>query len=181
MLKSVVNFFLFSSLYIALCAVVMVYQLHLLFPEVSIPASFYLFVFFSTVCSYNFHWWLTVHSATGSERLQWALKYKRLHLVLHFIGMAGAVIFFFMIRQHWAWIALGAFITFLYSAPKIPQRIFISLRRIAIGKTIFLAFVWMYITSILPLLVSGVAWQPAYSWLAISRFFLIYAICILFD
>lgn len=181
MLKSIFNFLLFSSLYIALCAVVMVYQLQLLFPQVTVSASFYLFVFFSTVCSYNFHWWLTQHSATGSERLQWALKHKQLHLLLYFTGMVGAAVCFFMIRQHWIWIVVGAFFTFLYSAPKIPQHFFIGLRRIAVGKTIFLAVVWMYVTTLLPLLVNGVSWQPAFTWLAISRFFLIYAICILFD
>ena len=181
MLKSIFNFFLFSSLYIALCAVVMVYQLQLLFPQIPVPAPFYGFVFFSTVCSYNFHWWLTHHSATGTERLQWALKYKRLHLLLYIAGMLGAAISFFVIRQHWAWIALGVFLTFLYSAPKIPQRFFIGLRRIAVGKTIFLAVVWMYVTTLLPLLVNNTGWQPAFTWLAISRFFLIYAICILFD
>lgn len=181
MLKSFFQFFLFSSLYIALCAVVMVYQLQLLFPQVHVSGAFYLFVFFSTVCSYNFHWWLTHHSATGSERLQWALKYKKLHLLLYFIGMLGAAICFWLIRQHWIWIALGAFFTFLYSAPKIPQHFFIGLRRIAVGKTIFLAVVWMYVTTLLPLLVNGADWHPAFTWLAISRFFLIYAICILFD
>ncbi len=181
MLKSIFQFFIFSSLYIALCAVVMVYQLQLLFPQVTVSASFYLFVFFSTVCSYNFHWWLTHHSATGSERLQWALRYKQLHLLLYFAGMLGAAICFFILRQHWFWITVGAFFTFLYSAPKIPQHFFIGLRRIAVGKTIFLAVVWMYVTTLLPLLVSGAGWQPAFTWLAISRFFLIYAICILFD
>lgn len=181
MLKSIFNFFLFSSLYIAVCAVVMVQQLPLLFPSVTIPAAFYWFVFFSTMCSYNFHWWLTTHSATGSERLHWAVKHKRWHLVLYMVGLSGAAIYFLLLRQHWVWILLGVFVTFLYSAPKIPLKVFIHLRRVAIGKTVFLAFVWMYITSILPLLVAGAGWQKGFTWLALGRFFLIYAICILFD
>jgi len=181
MLKSIFNFFIFSSLYIALCAVVMVYQLQLLFPQVMISGVLYVFIFFSTVCSYNFHWYLTQHSVTGSERLKWALKYKWLHLILYFTGLIGAVVCFILLRQHWFWIAFGAFVTFLYSAPKIPQKIFTGLRRIAVGKTIFLAFVWMYVTTVLPLLISGKPWQAGFTWLACSRFFLIYAICILFD
>jgi len=181
MLKSIFNFFIFSSLYIALCAVVMVYQLQLLFPWLQLPYGFYSFVFFSTICSYNFHWWLTTDADTGTERLIWAKRYKQLHLVLYFVGLAGAGAGFFLLRNHWAWIALGAFVTFLYSAPKIPWKFFIGLRRIAVGKTIFLAFVWMYVTTMLPLLIATDKWEAAFTWLACSRFFLIYAICILFD
>jgi hypothetical protein len=114
MLKSIFNFFIFSSLYIALCAVIMVYQLQLLFPQVMISTTFYVFIFFSTICSYNFHWYLTQHSVTGSERLKWALKYKSLHLILYFIGLIGSAVCFILLRQHWFWIAFGAFVTFLY-------------------------------------------------------------------
>jgi len=181
MLKSIFNFFIFSSFYIAICAVIMVYQLQLLFPHIAIAPVFYVFVFFSTVCSYNFHWWLTVHSAVGSERLQWAVKYKWLHLLLYFAGLIGAAVSFFMIRQHWLWIALGIFVTFLYSAPKIPQKFFIGLRRIAIGKTIFLAFVWMYVTTFLPIAIDNHHWNTAALLFCVSRFLLIYAICIIFD
>jgi 4-hydroxybenzoate polyprenyltransferase len=103
------------------------------------------------------------------------------HLILYFIGLIGSGICFILLRQHWFWIAFGAFVTFLYSAPKIPVKVFARLRRIAIGKTIFLSFVWMYVTTILPLLISANAWRPNFTWLALSRFFLIYGICILFD
>jgi len=78
-------------------------------------------------------------------------------------------------------LAFGAFITFLYSAPKLPLPFFKDLKKIAIGKTIFLAFVWMYVTTILPIFLAGKTWQTEYSLFAASRFFLIYAICILFD
>ena len=159
----------------------MVYQAGHLFLHDDISPVFYLFVFFATICSYNFHWWLTTHSATGSERLQWAVQNKSLHLVLYIIGLTGSAICFFILKQHWFWIGVGGFVTFLYSAPKIPRKIFIGLRRIAVGKTIFLAFVWMYVTSLLPFLISGRPWQPAFIWFACSRLFLIYAICILFD
>jgi hypothetical protein len=181
MLKVAFRFFVFSSLYIAVCALVMVYQLQILFSGFLMPPAFYGFVFFSTMCSYNFHWWLSSHSATGSERLQWAGANRSVHLWLYLLSLVGVVVSFWLIRQHWFWIAVGAVLTFLYSAPKIPQRFFIALRKIAIGKTIFLAMVWTYVTTLLPLFVAGEPWQPAFAWLACSRFFLVYAICILFD
>lgn len=181
MLKSIFNFFVFSSLYIALCAVLMVYQTCTLFLGGTVNIDLLLFVFFATMCSYNFHWWLTTHSATGSERLQWAVQYKFLHFVLYLIGLIGSAIYVFRLREHWFWLGVGAFVTFLYSAPKLPQKIFIQLRRVAIGKTLFLAFVWMYVTTVLPLVTSGRPWRIEFTWFVLSRFLLIYAICIPFD
>ena len=54
------------------------------------------------------------------------------------------------------------------------------LRKVAIGKTIYLSFVWMYVTSLLPILLDGRI-TVAGILFCCSRFFLIYAICILFD
>ena len=139
------------------------------------------FVFFSTICSYNFHWYLTTSSVASSQRTLWAQEHKGWHLFLYFTGLAGSIIYFFFIRQYWIAIAFGAFVTFLYSAPKIPQAFFKELKKIAIGKTIFLSFVWMYVTTVLPVIVSGEYWRPGFILFALSRLFLIYALCILFD
>ncbi|HEY4148127.1 MAG TPA: UbiA family prenyltransferase [Chitinophagaceae bacterium] len=181
MLKSIFNFFLFSSLYIALCAVLMVYQVCGLFLQGVVNTDLLLFVFFATICSYNFHWWLTTHSATDSERLVWAVKYKSLHFILYLIGLIGSGLYVFKLREHWFWLGIGAFVTFLYSAPKLPQKVFSQLKRIAVGKTFFLAFVWMYVTTVLPLVTSGHSWRIEFTWFTLSRFLLIYAICIPFD
>ncbi|HVM89817.1 MAG TPA: UbiA family prenyltransferase [Puia sp.] len=177
----VFQFFIFSSLYISLCAVLMVYQTtHLLFHEVP-PVSLLIFVLSSTMCSYNFHWYLTPHSVTSSIRANWTQQHKLLHLVLYITGLAVSVIYFFILRQHWMALTFAAFVTFLYSAPKIPQHFFKQLKDIAFGKTIFLAFVWMYVTTMLPVFISGKQLQPVYIIFACSRFFLIYSICIIFD
>jgi len=181
MLKSVFNFFIFSSLFIALCAVLMVYQTWRLFLPGAPDTRLILFVFFATMCSYNFHWWLTTHSASVSERLQWAVTNKSLHFILYLAGLAGSIVYCWQLRAHWFWIGVGAFVTFLYSAPKLPQSYFSALRKIAVGKTIYLAFVWMYVTTILPFVVSGQPWRAGFTWFVLSRFFLIYAICIPFD
>jgi 4-hydroxybenzoate polyprenyltransferase len=180
-LQDAFDFFLFSSLFISLCAVVMVYQTHQLLLHSPPSTGLLSFVFFSTVCSYNFHWYLTPYSVTASQRIQWAQKRKGWHLAFYFIGLIGAFISVFTIWQHWVALSFAAFVTFLYSAPKLPHPAFHFLRRIAIGKTIFLAFVWMYVTSVLPILVSDVTWKPDYWLFCCSRFFLIYSICILFD
>jgi len=159
----------------------MVYQTQFLFKTENPPISFYLFVFFSTVCSYNLHWFLTSHSIKPSQRIQWAQKHKHIHLVLFIVGLLGSGIFFFTLIQHWHWLLLGAFITFLYTAPKLPHELFKALKKIAIGKTIFLSMVWTYVTTALPLLVTSTLFTTDVWLFIISRFFLIYSICIIFD
>ncbi|MFI5155087.1 MAG: UbiA family prenyltransferase [Chitinophagales bacterium] len=181
MLRKIFDFFIFSSLYISLCAVVMVWQTYYLVLHSMPPFHFFAFVFFATMCSYNFHWWLTPESAGFSDRIQWAAGHKGWHLWLCFLGLAGTAISFLYIREHWIALAFGAFITFLYSAPKLPQPIFRSLKKIAIGKTLFLSFVWTYVTSVLPVFIDNKLLQGESLLFAVGRFGLIYAICILFD
>ena len=148
------------------------------------PASFTLlaFVGFATISSYSFHWYLTpVLPTDKTDRAQWLARNRIVHVWLFILGTAGSAYYGFQLQEHWHWLLFAALITFLYSAPKIPHSWFTLLRRIAIGKTIFLAGVWMFVTTILPLGISGQEWQPAFTLFSISRFFLIYAICILFD
>jgi 4-hydroxybenzoate polyprenyltransferase len=139
------------------------------------------FVFFSTICSYSFHWWLSSHSAVTSPRNDWMSRNRIVHVSLFVIGLIGAGIFFYFLLPYWIWLLPAAVITFLYSAPKIPHKYFRSLRKIALGKTVFLSLVWMYVTTILPLVITEHRWEPPFNLFIMSRFFLIYAVCILFD
>lgn len=139
------------------------------------------FVFFSTMCSYNFHWYLTSRSAIPSRRVIWTLRHKALHFVLYLAGLLGAAIYFFSLSPYIIALCVAAFLTFLYSAPKVPHPLFRRLQRIAVGKTFFLTFVWVYVTTVLPVIVADAPWNTAFVLFTASRFFLIYAICILFD
>lgn len=180
-LKKAFDFFVFSSLFIAICAVLMTYQTCFLF---GLPFSFELagFVFSGSVCSYNFHWYLTPpHIEQPSEKLAWNISNKTVHLILFIAGMIASAVFSILLIEHWFWLGITAFVTFLYSAPKIPHPLFSHLKKIAIGKTIFLAFAWMHVTTLLPLVFHSSQLSEAPIWFVINRFFFIYAICILFD
>ena len=180
MARRIFDFFLFSSLFIALCAVLMAYQVTDLLKIQ--PSIFFLwFVFFSTICSYNFHWYLTANTASENRRILWTHKHKGLHLVLIAVSLVAAFFFFLPLIEFWFWIGLSMMLTFLYSAPKLPLKPAYILRKIAVGKTIFLALVWMYVTTFLPIIITEVTWQPVHTLFCISRFFFIYSICIIFD
>lgn len=177
----VFDYFVFSSLFIALCAVLMVYQVDQLFHLRYQNQDFIGFVFFSTICSYNFHWYLTPNNVSENRRTLWTLQHKWLHSLLIFIGAVGSLLIFIRLSSYWFWIGISVVLTFLYSAPKLPFRFAFFLRRIAIGKTIFLALVWAYVTSLLPILLSGEKLRTEHALFCVGRFFFIYAICIIFD
>lgn len=159
----------------------MVYQSYTLIIGKPVNFSFAAFVFFSTVCSYNFHWFLTPHSFAPSQRLQWDMYHKIYHLLLTAIGLTGAFILFFFLKQHGFYIGVAVLITFLYSAPKISFPPFQWLKKAAIGKTIFLAIAWTYVTAVLPVVIAGNDWTQRAILFCCGQFFFIYAICILFD
>ncbi len=139
------------------------------------------FVFFSTICSYNFHWWLTPRSVSPSRRVIWTFRHKALHFILYLVGAVGAAVYFFYLWHYLPALLFGVLLTFLYSAPKLPQRVFRRLQRIAVGKTLFLTFVWVYVTTVLPVIVADAPWNLSFILFTANRFFFIYAICIIFD
>ncbi|HXB94387.1 MAG TPA: UbiA family prenyltransferase [Puia sp.] len=181
MLRKIADYFVFSSLYIALCAVLMTWQTSQLL--LGTPPSVRLlgFVFFSTICSYNFHWYLTPRSSAPSRRIFWTHHHKALHFILYLTGLVGAGVYLLYLLHWFAAICFAVFLTFLYSAPKLRHPLFKRLREIAVGKTLFLTFVWVYVTTVLPIIVAGVPWNLSFILFTASRFFLIYAICIVFD
>ncbi len=181
MLRRVFDLFIFSSVYIALCAVMMVYQTNHLLQLHYKDYSYYFFVFFSTICSYNLHWYLTPYAENEMIRIRWMHQHKLLHLILSVVGLVFSLWYFIQLNKYWLWIGIAGLLAFLYTAPKFPISFLRQLRKIAVGKTIYLAFVWLYVTSCLPLIIAEKSWTSTDVLFCISRFFLIYPVCILFD
>jgi 4-hydroxybenzoate polyprenyltransferase len=104
-----------------------------------------------------------------------------IHFILACAALVGAFILLLLLWQHWFWLSAAAALSFLYTAPKIPLRITRFLQKIAYGKTIFLTLAWTYITAVLPLLITNTPILTQHIIFCVNRFYLIYAICILFD
>ncbi|HLF45344.1 MAG TPA: UbiA family prenyltransferase [Chitinophagaceae bacterium] len=179
--NKVFDFFLFTSFYIAVCAVLMVNQTYILLVQKPVDVHFLAFVFFSTVSSYNFHWLFTPRSANPSSRLNWSFQHKGYHLFLFIAGLLFSFYFFLNFINEWFWIGIATLLTFMYSAPKIPYKTFLRLKKYAFGKTIFLAAVWTYVTVVLPLQTEHVSWTGRSVLFCAGQFFFIFSICILFD
>jgi len=175
------RFIVYSNLFIAICAVAMVYQTYSFLLDTHADLNFLLFVFFATICSYSFHWYLPSHATQLSARGVWTANNKIILGLLFLLGLVGSIITFINLKTYWTWLVGAVFITFMYSAPKLPLVFFKELRKLAVGKTIFLALVWTYVTTWLPIIISPVPWKEDFYLFLLSRFFLIYAVCILFD
>lgn len=129
MLKKAFDFFIFTSLFIAVCAVLMAYQTAILF-DLHLPFGLLGFVFFGSVCSYNFHWFLTPPNIPQpSYKLKWNISNHQIHLALFIFGVLGSAVCTFLLIDHWFWLGVTAFLTFLYSAPKISFPVFAQLKR----------------------------------------------------
>lgn len=152
-----------------------------LFAAAPLHYSFYAFLFFSTLTSYSFHWYFTQATPPFTGRMLWLKQNHQVHLLLFCISLVASIYFFTYLLPVWYWLIPAAVMTFLYSAPKIPLPAFKELRKIAIGKTAFLAFIWTYATTALPLVVTGQPFTGQMLLFTFSRFCLLYAICILFD
>ncbi len=175
-----IQIFIFGNIYISLCAVLMVIFTDRIF-NLNSESGLYLFVFFATLTSYSFHWYLTPDVHSSSQRYIWVKNNKILLLVLFVLGVTGVMFFIYTLRDHLLVLFFMSALTFFYSASKIPFRPFIYLKRIIIGKTIYLAFVWTFVTVILPLILNGRNWDPHYTIFILNRFFLIFPVCLLFD
>lgn len=183
-MKKIADAFLFSSAFIAICAVAMVAQTGQLLPLHHLNQWYYLFVIGGTVTSYNLHWYLSDFTALNnndSARLVWTLKHHRFLLPLAVTGLLAALLSFYFLKEYWLWVFIGTGLAFLYTAPKIPGKISRLLSKIAIAKTIYLSLAWTYVTAVLPIIISGQTFTTASVYLILHRYFFLYALCILFD
>ena len=180
-MKRFLDFILFTSLFIASCAVMMVYhaakELHL----ETIQTSFYYFVFFATLTTYNFHWYFTKTSIFDNHRIEWSLRNQTIHLVIFILGLLLSISQLIVLSKFFLSISISVILAFLYTAPKLPTKLFQNLRIITSGKTLYLSLTWVYVTTILPLVVGQESIHEINIYFILYRFFYIYPICILFD
>lgn len=179
-LTKIIQTLIFGNIYISFATVLMSLYTFYIF-EITPNPDFLLFVFFATLTSYSFHWFLTPDVHSHSERYIWVNDHKKLLIGLFVIGSAGSVIFLYELRTHFWLLTSLALFTFLYSASKIPVKPFEYLKRIVIPKTLHLATAWTIVTVILPIIITEKSWETQNTIFTLNRFFLIYPICALFD
>lgn len=147
-----------------------------------LPLNFHLvsFVFFATLCSYNFHYLLG--TAFRDQKISLQIFYNRFSAVLVLLaGVTGAILLFFDAHIDPVNAAFAFLLTFIYSVPLLPFKAVAFTRRAGLVKTILLAFTWMFVTAYLPLAQYGLQFTTAGLLIMAKRFLFMLMLCILFD
>lgn len=174
------QFILSHSIFIALCALGLCYQTGLILHTKN-NINLYGFVFFSTICSYNFYWLLSKFYFTKKVFNTGFLKEQLSFVVLFIIALVCTVYFlnnlFFLIPH----VLVGISLTLLYSLPLWPFRFAKKLKKLGFFKTVLLAFTWAYITTILPA-VNLLTTNAVLVWVLLAaRFCFMLLLCVIFD
>ncbi len=161
----------------------MVYQTNELILHTTPDPYFIAFVFFATICSYSFHWYLTPAGIElASSRSQWLSRNKNVHVVLIFYRPCRCCFFRFFFIAPLALAATIRIYHFSLFSPQNSTSLFQGSPKSGIGQNRFSCFcmdVCHNNTSACRSVISP--GKRIFLYLPLSRFFLIYAICILFD
>jgi 4-hydroxybenzoate polyprenyltransferase len=180
-LRKLSAFILFSSIFIALCAIGLCIETNILLGVPLNNFSFYCFVFGATLVQYNLHYLLKKAAVPNSERLRWSQKNRMIHVIFLLTGILLILFSFFSFHlEHFVILALLGCISVLYSFPFLP---FGKKRRIkdyGFLKIITLALLWTLVTVWFPVNV----WQTDHGLFAFvfaKRFVFMLVLCLLFD
>ena len=180
-MKKLGEFVLFSSIFIAICAVSLCIETNLLLQLPLNTFSFYCFVFGATLVQYNLHYLVKTTAVENSQRLAWSSKNKIIHRVLLFTGVALILFSFLSFRlHHFIILAILATVAFLYSFPVLP---FFKKKRIkdyGFLKIITLALLWTLVTVWFPVN-SFLFEKNIFVFVFFKRFVFMFMLCLLFD
>jgi 4-hydroxybenzoate polyprenyltransferase len=179
--KKFFSFILFSSIFIAACAVFFAIETNFILGLPLNSLGFYSFIFGATLFQYNMHYVLKVTAVDDSARLAWTIKNKKIHYVLLFIGFSLIIFSLFSFHLHHFYVlgCLGI-IAFLYSYPALPFGKKKQLKEYGILKIITLSLLWTLVTVWFP--VNTMQYDEGLFWLVFTkRFLFMFVLCLLFD
>ena len=180
-IKKIAEFILFSSIFIAACAVSLCIETNVLL-DISLNSfSFYCFVFGATLVQYNLHYSMKKVAVKNSERLSWTLRNKNLHFILLITGCLLILFSFFSFHlQHFLILGVLGCIAFLYSFPFLPFGKKKRIKDYGYIKIITLSLLWTLVTVWLP--VSNLSVNAGlFAFVFVKRFIFMFILCLLFD
>ncbi|MEO6254773.1 MAG: hypothetical protein ABIO79_15785 [Ferruginibacter sp.] len=174
------HFILSHSIFISVCAVALAFQTGQLL-HLDNNLFMYGFIFFATLCSYNFYWILSKFSFAVNKPLLQLLKKEAAGFGLLLIAVAGLLYCLYRSSLPVGFIATAIFLTVIYAIPLLPVKALRFTRKAGVLKTILLAFTWAYVTAFIPIQKSYWLLDNADLFIISRRFLFMLMLCIIFD
>ena len=174
-LKRVFDFYIQSSIHVALSAYSLVQMTHFMFPIPNIkPVAN--FAFFGTIVGYNFVKYEALARAKSHRKRD---KLKSI-AVLSFLSFLAVGFYFFQLQRLAQMVSVAVFIlTLLYTLPFFPNRK--NARNWAGVKIYIVSFCWVGVTLILPILDAGISITMDFYLKCMQRFILIFVLILIFE
>lgn len=180
-LKQILNFYINSSIHVALAVVAMTWVTLVQF-EMEYNTTVLAFVFFATITGYNFVKYFGVAKFHHRSLTVW-LKAIQIFSFFAFLGMG-----YFALQLNvnsLICLSVFGFITFLYAIPLLPMRYFRdekkNLREVSGLKVYVIALVWMFTTVFLPLIDNGFYIDANVVVTAVQRFIFVIVLMLPFE
>ncbi len=174
------HFILSHSIFIAVCAVALAFQTAQLL-KLDVNLFVYGFIFFATLCSYNFYWILSKLSFAPKKDIPQLLKKETSGYLLLLISAIGLLYCFLQAAIPLHFVVTAVLLTILYAVPLLPISFLQFTRKAGVLKTILLAFTWAYVTVIIPLQKDYWVLNNADLFIITRRFLFMLMLCIIFD
>jgi len=173
-LKSILDFFLYSNLFISVCASAITIETYLLV-HAEINWLYAGFIFSSSIVLYNYPSLFLSGDEQHSNRHRWILANKKTIWVISIPALiATSVLIFFFPLKFILWFAPVAVLSFAYFLPVT------NLRAIPVLKAVVVAFVWTCVTYFFPLLLEPISPFEMGTGGA-SRFFFLLSLAVAFN
>ncbi len=179
-MKSVFQFILSHSIFIAFCASALSLQtLQLLL----LPISTYLlvFIFFAALSAYNAYWILSSYSFNKTIPLRTFFQHKKSSFLVLLLAIIGMLYCYTRLNLVMYNLVIAAVLLGAYSLPVMPFKLPLLLRRAGVFKTIILAFSWTIITTLIPLQTSLLDLDQTARMVFMNHFLLMLMLCLIFD
>lgn len=174
-LKRLLDFYINSSIHVALSVYALVRMTGFLF-QITIIEACASFAFFGTIVGYNF---VKYDALARTQKLQMRTQLKVITL-LSFLSLLMAVYCFLWLERITQLIALLFFwITLLYTLPFFPNRK--NARNWAGVKIYIVALCWVGVTLFLPIINAEIPLTTNVFLVAIQRFILIFVLILIFE
>ncbi len=181
MLKQLFNFYINSSVHVALAVCALTWVTLLQF-ELAYDKTVLYFVFFATITGYNFIKYFGV-AKFHHRRLAGWLKTIQVFSLVAFVAMCYYVLQLNI--DSIIYLTVFGLITFLYAVPLLPMRYFRdhqkNLRQISGLKIYIIALVWRFTTVLFPLIDNDVTINSDVVVTAFQRFFLVIVLTLPFE